>query len=257
MGYGLEKGKASIPGPLIELIEGDTLHIEFENTMDVPVSLHAHGVDYDIANDGTQSARAMSNRAPRARTPGAPTPRAARGRHLARRAARATGTTTTMRSARTTAPAASARVSTAPLVVRRTGDLLPGEAVHDRLQRHDDQQQAGDASPNFRATVGDRVEIIMITHGEYYHTFHMHGHRWADNRTGLLAGPGDVSPVIDNKITGPADSFGFQVIAGETWGRARGCTTATSRATPTWVWPGCSWWQSRTGRFRGMSRTTR
>ena len=43
----------------------------------------------------------------------------------------------------------------------------------------------------------------MITHGEYYHTFHMHGHRWADNRTGLLDGPDDPSRVIDNKITGP------------------------------------------------------
>lgn len=57
MGYGLEKGKASIPGPLIELVEGDTLHIEFENAMDVPVSLHAHGVDYDIANDGTRMSK--------------------------------------------------------------------------------------------------------------------------------------------------------------------------------------------------------
>lgn len=55
----------------------------------------------------------------------------------------------------------------------------------------------------------------MITHGEYYHTFHIHGHRWADNRTGLLTGPDDPSRVIDTKICGPADSFGFQIIAGE------------------------------------------
>jgi len=63
--------------------------------------------------------------------------------------------------------------------------------------------------------VGDRVEFVMITHGEYYHTFHMHGHRWADNRTGMPTGPDDPSQVIDNKIVGPADSFGFQVLAGE------------------------------------------
>src|SRR5688500_14055106 len=54
MGYGFEKGKASIPGPLIELNEGDTLHVEFENTMDVPVSLHVHGLDYEISSDGTK-----------------------------------------------------------------------------------------------------------------------------------------------------------------------------------------------------------
>ncbi|CAM5486617.1 Multicopper oxidase domain-containing protein OS=Streptomyces tendae OX=1932 GN=GUR47_02400 PE=4 SV=1 [Streptomyces tendae] len=46
MGYGFEKGKASVPGPLIEVNEGDTLHIEFTNTMDVRASLHVHGLDY-------------------------------------------------------------------------------------------------------------------------------------------------------------------------------------------------------------------
>ena len=40
LGYGFEKGKASVPGPLIEITEGDTLHIEFENTTDVDASLH-------------------------------------------------------------------------------------------------------------------------------------------------------------------------------------------------------------------------
>ncbi len=43
----------------------------------------------------------------------------------------------------------------------------------------------------------------------------MHGHRWADNRTGMLTGPDDPTRVVDTKICGPADSFGFQVIAGE------------------------------------------
>src|SRR5690606_20092230 len=57
MGYGLEKGKATIPGPLIDLIEGDTLHIEFETTMDVAVSLHVHGLDYEISSDGTKQSR--------------------------------------------------------------------------------------------------------------------------------------------------------------------------------------------------------
>lgn len=53
-GYGLEKGKAAVPGPLVELVEGDTLHIEFENTMEVEASLHVHGLDYDVASDGTK-----------------------------------------------------------------------------------------------------------------------------------------------------------------------------------------------------------
>lgn len=36
-----------------------------------------------------------------------------------------------------------------------------------------------------------------------------------DNRTGLLADENDPSRVVDNKICGPGDSFGFQVVAGE------------------------------------------
>jgi hypothetical protein len=49
MGHGPEKGRATIPGPLIELNEADTLHIEFENSPgeedgrhDPGVRTHAH-----------------------------------------------------------------------------------------------------------------------------------------------------------------------------------------------------------------------
>jgi FtsP/CotA-like multicopper oxidase with cupredoxin domain len=56
---------------------------------------------------------------------------------------------------------------------------------------------------------------VVIAHGELFHTFHLHGHRWADTRTGYLSGLDDATPVIDNKTVGPADSFGFQVVAGE------------------------------------------
>ncbi|CAM5396526.1 hypothetical protein SFUMM280S_11395 [Streptomyces fumanus] len=52
-GLQLEKGKASIPARFIEVNEGDTLHIEFTNTMDVRASLHVHGLDYEISSDGT------------------------------------------------------------------------------------------------------------------------------------------------------------------------------------------------------------
>jgi hypothetical protein len=50
--------------------------------------------------------------------------------------------------------------------------------------------------------------------GDDFHTFHLHGHRWVDNRTGIPTSPADDSPVIDNKTLGPADSFGFFTTAG-------------------------------------------
>ncbi|AQW48064.1 multicopper oxidase domain-containing protein [Streptomyces violaceusniger] len=218
MGYGLEKGKATIPGPLIELTEGDTLHIEFENTMDVTASLHVHGLDYDVASDGTQLNRSAvepggtrtytwRTHAPGKRADGTWRPGSAGYWHYHDHAVGTPHGTGGLR-----------KGLYGPVVVRRAGDILPDKQFTIVFNDMTINNKAGHEAPEFRATVGDRVEIIMITHGEYYHTFHMHGHRWADNRTGLLEGPDDVSRVIDNKITGPADSFGFQVIAGENVG---------------------------------------
>jgi FtsP/CotA-like multicopper oxidase with cupredoxin domain len=70
-------------------------------------------------------------------------------------------------------------------------------------------------TPTFVANQGERVEFVVIGHGNTHHTFHLHGHRWAMTRTGYLREPDREMPVIDNRTVGPADSFGFQVIAGE------------------------------------------
>ncbi|WP_327233462.1 multicopper oxidase domain-containing protein [Streptomyces sp. NBC_01317] len=215
LGYGFEKGAATVPGPLIELTEGDTLHIEFENTTDVAASLHVHGVDYDIASDGTRMNRShvepgatrtytWRTHAPGKRADGTWRPGSAGYWHYHDHVVGTDHGTGGIR-----------KGLYGPVVVRRKGDILPDKQFTIVFNDMTINNKTGAATPDFEATVGDRVEVIMITHGEYYHTFHIHGHRWADNRTGLLTGPDDPSRVIDNKITGPADSFGFQIIAGE------------------------------------------
>lgn len=213
MGYGLKKGEATIPGPLIEMVEGDTLHIEFENTMDVDVSLHVHGVDYDIDNDGTRMTRshvepgATRTYTWRTHAPG----RRPDGTWMQGSAGYWNYHDHVVGTDHGTGGIRNGLYG--PLVVRREGDPLPDHTFtvvfNDMLTNNLAQ------GPDFEATVGDRVEFVSITHGEYYHTFHVHGHPWADNRTGMLTGPDDPSRVIDNKITGPGDSFGFQVLAGE------------------------------------------
>ncbi|MFE1359786.1 multicopper oxidase domain-containing protein [Streptomyces carpaticus] len=213
MGYGTAPGKATVPGPLIEMVEGDTLHIEVENLMDVDASLHVHGVDYEISSDGTRMTRshvppgAKRTYTWRSHAPG----RRADGTWRSGSAGywqyhdHAVGTDHGTAGVRNGLYGA--------LVVRRAGDVLPDRTItivfNDMLTNN---QRNG---PDFEVTMGDRVEIISITHGELYHTFHIHGHRWAENRTGLLEGPDDTSRIVDNKITGPGDSFGFQIIAGE------------------------------------------
>jgi FtsP/CotA-like multicopper oxidase with cupredoxin domain len=68
-------------------------------------------------------------------------------------------------------------------------------------------------SPNFVARQGQRVEFLVYGWGNETHAFHLHGHSWADNRTGLFQ-QGSDTPAIDNKVVGPGTTFGFQVIAG-------------------------------------------
>ncbi|MFJ2813026.1 multicopper oxidase domain-containing protein [Streptomyces sp. NPDC091279] len=215
LGYGLEKGKASIPGPLIELNEGDTLHIELENTLDVAASLHVHGLDYEISSDGTTlNKSAVEPGATRVYTWRTHAPgRRADGTWRAGSAGYWHYHDHVVGTAHGTGGIRKGLYGA--VIVRRAGDILPDRTHTIVFNDMTINNQPAHSGPDFEATVGDRVEFVSITHGEYYHTFHLHGHRWADNRTGLLTGPDDPSQVVDNKIVGPADSFGFQIIAGE------------------------------------------
>lgn len=214
LGYGLKPGKATIPGPLLEMYEGDTLHIELVNLADVAASLHVHGVDYEFGSDGTALSKSAvepgerrtytwSSHEPGRREDGTWDPGSAGYWHYHDHVVGTSHGTGGIR-----------KGLYGPLVVRRAGDVVPDHQFTVVFNDMTINNRAADDPYDFTAKLGERVEIIMITHGEYYHTFHMHGHRWADNRTGMLSGPDDQSRVVDTKITGPADSFGFQVIAG-------------------------------------------
>jgi FtsP/CotA-like multicopper oxidase with cupredoxin domain len=52
-------------------------------------------------------------------------------------------------------------------------------------------------TPIFRAKVGQLVQWDVLTLGDDFHTFHVHGHRWV--------GPGGIPQ--DTKTVGPAESF--------------------------------------------------
>jgi FtsP/CotA-like multicopper oxidase with cupredoxin domain len=215
LGYGLEPGKATIPGPLIEMVEGETLEIEMVNNLDVTASLHVHGVDYDTASDGTRMNDSVVQ-------PGG------RRTYTWRTHARGHRRGGTIEAGTagywhyhdhvvgTDHGTGGIRAGLyGPLVVRRKGDVLPHKQFTVVFNDMTINNRKAHEAPDFVAKIGERVEFIVITHGDFFHTFHIHGHRWADNRTGLLEGPQDPSRIIDTKTTGPADSFGFQVIAGE------------------------------------------
>ncbi|MFF1962503.1 multicopper oxidase domain-containing protein [Streptomyces sp. NPDC058232] len=218
MGYGIGNGKATIPGPLIEMNEGDTLYVEFENRLHSSTGLHVHGVDYSISNDGTRLTRSLVKpghtrtyvwraHAPGRRADGTWQEGSAGYWHYHDHAVGSDHGTGGV-----------SKGLYGGLVVRRQGDILPDKAHTLVFNGTTINNGNGHAGPDIKATVGERVEFVMITHGNDFHTFHLHGHRWASNRTGLLTGPDDPSELIDTRVVGPGTSFGFQVIAGETSG---------------------------------------
>lgn len=216
-GYGLSPDRARIPGPTLTMYEGECLAVTLVNDADRSLSMHAHGVDYTVASDGTplnsgcvRPGRARTfvfqAHAPAARTDGSLEPGSAGYWHYHDHCMGGDHGTQGIRSGLFGA-----------FIVRRPGDALPdgppfvvvmGPGMRINLRKAPD-------TPLFHAVEGQRVEWVVIGHGDLFHTFHLHGHRWVDNRTGIPSSLDDLTPAIDNKTIGPADSFGFQVIAGE------------------------------------------
>ncbi|MGC4868317.1 multicopper oxidase domain-containing protein [Micromonospora sp. DT53] len=214
-GYGLAPGQATVPGPILEMYEGDTLEITLVNTTSQRLSIHPHGVDYSTESDGSPFNASFNN-------PGETRTYVWRSHEMVAAAGRrympgsagywhyhdhAMGTDH--------GTGGVAKGLYGALIVRRRGDILPSKqftaVFHDMMINN----KMAPATPMFEANLGERVEWIAIGHGNLFHTFHLHAHRWADNRTGMLEGPSDPSLVIDNKDLNPGSSFGFQVLAGE------------------------------------------
>ncbi|MFY1691258.1 multicopper oxidase domain-containing protein [Plantactinospora sp. WMMB782] len=243
LGYGLTPQTASYPGPTMEMIEGECLAITLHNQVPaatlealrtdpehpVGVSLHVHGVKYTQQSDGTVHSNSFV-------PPGA------------------SRTYFWFAKPRTGASQGTAgywwyhdHVVGGPhgtqglrsglfggLVVRRQGDPRPdrtyvtvfGDRQTINLRRSADADTCDPVDPVpgptcLVAKLGERVEFIVIGIGDDMHTFHVHGHSWADTRTGLAEGSKalvDSIPIIDNKTLGPGDSFGVQIVAGDSVG---------------------------------------
>jgi len=217
IGYGRTPKAASVPGPTLEMTEGECLAVTLVNHTVRRLSMHAHGVDYTVASDGTRlnrgcvpggGSRTYTFRAHSSsrRPDGTIKPGSAGYWHYHDHCKGGAHGTDGIRKGLFGA-----------FIVRRPGDPEPdrppfvvvmGPGLTIGLK-------SAPNTPLFTADEGERVEFVVIGHGDLFHTFHLHGHRWADNRTGIPQGFTDPSPILDNKTVGPADSFGFQVIAGE------------------------------------------
>ena len=214
-GYGLEPGKATIPGPLLEIYEGDTLEIELVNRTDQRLSIHPHGVNYDTGSDGAPL-NASFNKPGETRTYTWKTRTrydAGGGFWMPGNAGywhyhdHAMGTDH--------GTAGLARGLYGGLIVRKRGDLLPSRQYTVVFNEMMINHEMAPDTPILEARLGERVEWVCVGYGSLPHTFHLHAHRWADTRTGMLGSASDNAQTVDNKNLDPGSSFGFQVIAGE------------------------------------------
>jgi manganese oxidase len=249
LGYGARPGEATTPGPLIEMVEGQCLAVTLVNnvpvetlrelrddpttgsgdpSMPLGVSLHVHGVKYAPSSDGTfetlshvppgESRTAIWYAAPQTVKGSQVTSQGTAGAWWYH--------DHTVGTSHGTAGMNAGLVG--GLMVRRAGDVRPDHtytvvfgddnAINYRRFPETDTCDPDDPEPSntcFVAEEGDDVEFLVIGIGDEFHTFHVHGHAWADNRTGRLAGPGDATPIVDNKTVGPGDTFTARFTAGE------------------------------------------
>lgn len=222
IGYGLTPSTAKIPGPLIEMTEGQCLRVKLTNDVSAPtlqklkekyggdselplaVSIHPHGAKYERTSDGTLSSNSfVMPGQTKTFTWSAPANTAGYWwyhDHVVGTEHGTGGLTSGLWGG---------------LIIRRPGDLRPdaptfvvamGDNFTINLERYPDV-------PSFVARQGQRIEFLVFAWGNETHAFHLHGHTWADNRTGIFD-PGSDTPATDNKTLAPGSSFGFQVIAG-------------------------------------------
>jgi FtsP/CotA-like multicopper oxidase with cupredoxin domain len=216
IGYGLTPKTPQIPGPTIVMTEGDCLQVTLVNDTDRKLSTHYHGVAYTVASDGTplnggcvapgrSRSYVIQATAPTTRADGTVDPGSAGYWHYHDHCL---GT-----------PHGTGGIYKGlfgALVIKpATGYIEPVRRCVLVMIKTTFNLKRDPNTPHCTSNMGDRVEFIVIGHGDLIHTFHLHGHRWADTRMGVTSSLTSEARIIDNRVVGPADSFGFQVIAGE------------------------------------------
>ena len=194
--------------PTIEMTEGEVLNITLKNELSADVSLHVHGVHYNLDSDGTRHSNSFVK-------PG-------QTRVYQWRAAAGTSGYWHYHDHVVGDDEGTIGILNGlygGLVVRKSGDPKP---AHTFVIVGNDKTLNGRVypdTPTYTAKQGELVEWIVISHGNRVHTFHLHGHRWlTPNRP---SDPGSNSSANvgsgheDNHILAPGDSFGFLVIAGD------------------------------------------
>jgi FtsP/CotA-like multicopper oxidase with cupredoxin domain len=212
--FGAPVGPATIPGPVLEVNVGETLTVHLENAVDVPVTMHPHGVFYANEMDGAYKGKFT--------TPGGFVQPGRRFTYLWEAHPDSVGAWL-YHDHGPADPVTIFKGLFGSLIVRNPADPSPPDSeyflilhslqpiatgLRQQFECINGRAYAGN-TPTLHAEVGQKVAFHVVTLDNDFHTFHLHGHRWTDPS----------GEVIDTKVMGPAESHTFTLESEDNPGR--------------------------------------
>jgi FtsP/CotA-like multicopper oxidase with cupredoxin domain len=199
--FGHPIAPASVPGPLIEAEVGDTVVVHFRNKLKAPVTMHPHGIFYANEMDGTYKGKWTD--------PGGFV-QTDRTFTYVWECHEGTEGTWLYHDHGPMDPLPVFKGLHGPLVIRKPGEARPASEFFLAFHTWDPsitglkgiyycingKAYAGN-TPTLESKVGQRVAFHVYGVDNFFHTFHVHGHRWTEPD----------GTIVDNKTFGPADSF--------------------------------------------------
>jgi FtsP/CotA-like multicopper oxidase with cupredoxin domain len=204
-GFASPVGKAKIPGPLIEAEVGDTIVVNFQNTLSSPVTIHPHGVQYSIEMDGAYKGKYTD--------PGGFVQQGETYQYVWEATPETVGAWF-YHDHGPLDPVPIYKGLFGPIIIREKGATPPDKeffvAFHSFQPVATGLDQAfwcmnGRAytgnTENYRARVGQRVAWHVYGIDNEFHTFHIHGRRWNDR-----------GKMVDNVTLGPGDTISAEYV---------------------------------------------
>ena len=202
-GFKSPLGKATVPGPLIDAEVGDTVVVHFRNKLGAPATMHPHGIFYANEMDGAYKGKWTD--------PGGFVQRNRTFTYVWE-AREGTEGTWLYHDHGPMDPLPTFKGLFGPLVIRKRGEARPDNEFFLAFHTFDPsitglrgtyycvngKAYAGN-TPTLEAQVGQRVAFHVYGVDNFFHTFHLHGHRWSGtgrpHRRQQDLRPGRVVPV--------------------------------------------------------------
>ena len=193
-------GPAKVPGPLLEANVGETVTVHFRSKLSTPVTMHPHGLQYSVDMDGAYKGKYTD--------PGGFVQKGDEVTYIWEAVPSSEGAWW-YHDHGPSEPLPVYKGLFGPIIVRDPAKPRPDREFF--VAFHSFQPAATGLSkpfycingraytgntPNLKANVGDDVAFHVYAVDDYFHTFHIHGHRWT---------PPFGGPTIDNVTLGPGD----------------------------------------------------